>query len=711
MAVFEVSTLADSGAGSLRQAIADANALAGADTITFQASVTGNITLTTGDIDITDSVTIDGPGAAALSVSGNDASRIFYIYSPNPAPIDVTISGLTLTDGRSFVDSDVIASRGGAINTVGENLTVEESVVKDSEAGGDGGGIASTGAALTLRDSTIRNNHTYVASSNQGGDGGGVFANDSTHVLLDTVTLHLNAAAFDGGGIEVRAPQSGAEVTIVESTLHQNSSGARGHLTAPFPNHNGGGFSFESVPDFTILRTTMSGNTANYSGGAGGRLLDSQGHIENSTFTTGYNSGARPGAGLGMESSDVTITHTTFADNFALTAYNQQGNGVHAAAGSTVDVSNSIFHNQGGDDLYIENGSTIALRYTYVRDAGNAVIQDNGGNIIDPPSSTVFGPLQNNGGPTQTRLPQGVVVNAGDPAFTAPPATDQRGLARVNGGRIDMGAVELHPGTIQFDTGSSNVNENGGSIAVTVTRIGGSDGDLGGTLSIAGGGTATQGSDFASPSPNSFFWPSGNAVAQSTTILINDDATYEGDEMFTLQLAGAAIGTPSAHTVTIIENDPIPADLSISKSIAEPAPYAAGHVITFNIVVTNAGPADATNVVVTDVLPDGVTFLSATPPDACSGAPTVVCSLGTLGDGASATITIRARLDAGGDFTNSASVSSPTADEDANDNSDGVAFAVSGPAATADVPTLGTAMQIALAALIAALGLGFLKRS
>jgi len=126
-------------------------------------------------------------------------------------------------------------------------------------------------------------------------------------------------------------------------------------------------------------------------------------------------------------------------------------------------------------------------------------------------------------------------------------------------------------------------------------------------------------------------------------------------------------------------------------------------------VVTNAGPADAANVVVTDVLPSGVTFLSALPGGACTGAPTVVCSLGTIADGASATISIRARLDSSGDFTNSAAVSSPTADEDATDNSNSAAFAVSAAAANS-VPTLDETMQILLAALMAALAIGILGR-
>src|SRR6185369_13551213 len=99
-ATFNVTNLNDSGAGSLRQAVLDANAAAGADVITFQSGLSGTITLTTGELDLYDSVDIQGPGAATLAVSGNNASRVFYIYSTANGPIDVTISGLTITGGN-----------------------------------------------------------------------------------------------------------------------------------------------------------------------------------------------------------------------------------------------------------------------------------------------------------------------------------------------------------------------------------------------------------------------------------------------------------------------------------------------------------------------------------------------------------------------------------------------------------------------------------
>src|SRR5262247_2153339 len=79
---FTVGNLADSGPGSLRQAILDANDHPGADVIAFApAARDGAIVLTSGELLITDDLRIDGPGAGRLAVSGNDASRVFRIDS------------------------------------------------------------------------------------------------------------------------------------------------------------------------------------------------------------------------------------------------------------------------------------------------------------------------------------------------------------------------------------------------------------------------------------------------------------------------------------------------------------------------------------------------------------------------------------------------------------------------------------------------------
>ena len=101
---------------SLRDAIAKANANPGTDTISFASNLDGGtISLSLGELAITDSVTIEGPGAANLTINGNQQSRIFDVNDGNDATnINVEIDGLTLTGGS--------ADYGGAIYSM-ENLT------------------------------------------------------------------------------------------------------------------------------------------------------------------------------------------------------------------------------------------------------------------------------------------------------------------------------------------------------------------------------------------------------------------------------------------------------------------------------------------------------------------------------------------------------------------------------------------------------------
>ena len=89
---FQVTTLADAGPGSLRAAVAGANAHAGADTIDFQPGLTGTIALTGGQLDVTDHLTITGPRADKLTVSGSNLSRVFEVESGRT----VLIPGLTI---------------------------------------------------------------------------------------------------------------------------------------------------------------------------------------------------------------------------------------------------------------------------------------------------------------------------------------------------------------------------------------------------------------------------------------------------------------------------------------------------------------------------------------------------------------------------------------------------------------------------------------
>lgn len=149
-AILTVMNANDAGAGSLRAAIVQANADSG-DTINFAPGLVGPIKLTSGELAITKPVTINGPGAALLTIDATHASRIFNVDDFNPGTsIAVAISGLTLINGNGS------SSDGGAIRNV-EALTMTNATLSGNSTGNVGGGIFNFGT-LTLTSSTVSDN-------------------------------------------------------------------------------------------------------------------------------------------------------------------------------------------------------------------------------------------------------------------------------------------------------------------------------------------------------------------------------------------------------------------------------------------------------------------------------------------------------------------------------------------------------------------------
>ena len=117
LSTFFVDTIDDSGAGSLRQAVLDANDQAGPDEIHFSLGPGANtITLTGGELTITDTVSIIGPGADLLAINGNDNDRVFHVAGADGSAIDVEMHELTIAHGRAAI--------GGGILNSGADLTL-----------------------------------------------------------------------------------------------------------------------------------------------------------------------------------------------------------------------------------------------------------------------------------------------------------------------------------------------------------------------------------------------------------------------------------------------------------------------------------------------------------------------------------------------------------------------------------------------------------
>jgi Ca2+-binding RTX toxin-like protein len=229
---FTVTNLNDAGAGSLRQALLDANASAGSDRILFQSTLTGQITLASQLPTITGPTELLGPGPDKLTVSGNNAVRILYV---NTTPgDDVVVSGLRLTAGDATGD-------GGAIASGDADLTIRNATVSGNIADADGGGVFAENGKLTVQSSTISGNGT------RGRGGGGIYAyNDA---LIQNSTISGNHAADAGGGLYTQI----GTVAIESSTISGNSAATDG---------GGGVYSFDAVSTVTFSNTIVADNTA-----------------------------------------------------------------------------------------------------------------------------------------------------------------------------------------------------------------------------------------------------------------------------------------------------------------------------------------------------------------------------------------------------------------------------------------------------------------
>ena len=417
LATFTVSNLLDGPVtaagqlpGSLRQAIFDANAAAGTDQVAF-SSTTGTIALTAGEFQITDALTVTGPGQSSLTIDAQQQSRIFNIDKPGTTTENfaVTIRGLTLTKGSPSGPTPTAAANqdGGAIRSLSlGTLTVEQSLLNQNRALGmdSGGGAIFSQGAVVITDSTISGN---TAAWN----GGGVYTLGAP-VTLTRTTIDDNTSTDTrsrGGGVFANGI-----LTVTDSTISNNQS----HAT-------GGGVHIHG-PSATIVNSTISGNTVTSGAGLGGGVFAIGALTLRSSTVTG-NAAIRASAGGIYAIRAVMLDHSIIAGNSAedlfpdlkLDPNNNSVTANHSLLGNTSDLT--------AEQLSRINAGT--------------------GNLINV--NAQLGSLVNNGGPTKTHalLANSPARNAGGAAVAGSgnvPLYDQRGssFTRVAGGRIDIGAFE-----------------------------------------------------------------------------------------------------------------------------------------------------------------------------------------------------------------------------------------------------------------------------
>lgn len=497
MAILTVTNTNNSGAGSLRDTIAKAQA---GDTIQFSSTLASKkITLTGGDINITKNLVIDGSNAKGLSISGNYASRIFELSKG----LNVTVKGLTFVDGRAAGTG--IAGEGGAIRVSDTStLTVENSVFKYNKANRGGAIRVGYAGSLTVRNSTFNSNDgtlsndefsagaiaTYGAGgtygkgklviensnfvNNKGINGGAVYnllgpVSIKNSVFKSNVSKHEGGAVFTDGASGNEKDDVGGQITITGSTFESNKAIAGGGALYLWT------YKADAVliKDSTIKGNSVTRGTGSFDRGRGGGIefAGSKLTVENTTIAN--NTSPSQGGGLWVNNnvSSVNITNSTVSGNKALS---DAGGGMFLVIpdGIPVRVTNSTLANNfaGRDAGAIwTGGKTRNVKLTNTILAGNTAdvtkqghtnftLLDGGGNIVQRivggrgPLVTAnsryvddlkLGSLQLIGNDYVHPLLSGSpAINAG--TTTNAPKVDQRNITRDS--RPDGGSFEFASG-------------------------------------------------------------------------------------------------------------------------------------------------------------------------------------------------------------------------------------------------------------------------
>jgi predicted outer membrane repeat protein len=300
-----ITSLADSGPGSLRAAILSADACSQKDQFTIGFAVKGTIDLQTPLPDLNNSIAIQGPGASSLTVMRDSAFLFTSAIITVDAGQAASLSGLTVANGNNLSGS------GGGIINLGV-LTVSGCTLAGNSAGNDGGGIFNLGGTLTVSNSTLKGNSAD-------GDAGGGIVNWEGTLTVSASTVCGNSAAVGGGIFNIFG-----SATINRSTLSGNTA------------EDGGGI--DNGGTQTVSGCTLAGNTA-----------------------TGFDFGGHHFAGEGgglfnASDSTTTVRDSLFSGNFAELGgaiYNNAPYGVLVVRGSTFsgnsasDSGGAVYNNAG----------------------------------------------------------------------------------------------------------------------------------------------------------------------------------------------------------------------------------------------------------------------------------------------------------------------------------------------------------------------------
>ncbi|MBD2327491.1 Calx-beta domain-containing protein [Alkalinema sp. FACHB-956] len=507
LALVTVTNTNNSGAGSLREAIANAKT---GDTITFAANLANQTITLSSQLDIPagKNLIIDGAAAAGLKISGNNATRILQLNSNVDFPTSLTVKNLALVNGFT-------RDRGGAITTTHKaKLTVENVTFSNNTADNGGGAIYSEyEGSLTVTGSKFTGNKATAGNDERGAGAIGFFGPGA---LTITNSEFTGNKGINGGAIN----SLNGQLTIENSKFLNNDVSAAtvdnraGALNPTLRGYGGAIFTDRANNNTTIKNSVFENNISRSAGGAlylfndpedvvtienssfksnqaiglpGGEMgaggaidhvRNSKGSgsltLRNTAFVDNYSAGS--GGGVWINQTNSTITNTTFSGNrtakgltaddyvknggalalfsnasanltnvtFALNHAGWVGGAIVAASDASVSLKNTIFDRNTAD-----NGTNPWNIQQHV----NRTFTDQGGNIQYPPSDVSVASGARSVDPKLGALQQSGnfwfhPLLAGSPAIntgvSGAPITDLLGFTRDS--QPDVGAVEFGSG-------------------------------------------------------------------------------------------------------------------------------------------------------------------------------------------------------------------------------------------------------------------------
>ncbi len=506
---------------TLRWAVEQANEATSASSIEIElGSSPSTITLGQGQLEltsVTSAITIyDGPGQGPVTISGNNAGRVFQVATN----VTASLSGLTITGGGS------VRSGGGLYNSGTTTLT--DCTISGNSAE-SGGGLDNQGAT-TLTDCTI--------SGNSADSGGGLGIQGAT--TLTDCTISGNSAE-DGGGLLTGA----GTATLKNCTINENSA------------ESGGGLYDEGTAYLTDC--TISGNSAANGGGLG----TGEGTAYLTNCTVSGNAASGRAGGLNNNDGRMILTDSTISGNLA-----EIGGGLYSRYGAanllgTIVAGNA---NSAGASDIDNDGGALTGSYNLIGTGGSGGITNSADHNIVLTSLLSLGlaPLGDYGGPTETvaLLPGSAAIGAGTttdyPQTTTAITTDQRGLP-LDSPDPDIGAFQkpLVATTTQL---ASSVDPSTVGQTVVFTA----------TVAPAGGASAPRGAVT--------FTIDGQAEPPSSLSMVNgvDRASFSianlGAGTHTIAASysgGADFVSSSSSTLTQVVGAAVPAPQPVTNSVQD----------------------------------------------------------------------------------------------------------------------------------------------